>query len=257
MQPAHLSRDIAAVVDKLGLEQFILMGFGGLAHANIRYAADHPERVLALVFSSFSIEPDAWSRAIFSVLAEENWDLFLRSQLRPGLELRESEAALANLARTVNQNDYLKRFAIPSTTGLDDVLRRLKTPALVLHSRGRVQPTEESARKLAIRLPDARFVLIDGNAPLGDAEQGIAAIDDFIADIDRRASPARATHGLSPREVEVLRLIVAGKSNQQIADELVLSLNTVIRHVTHIYAKAGVANRAEAVDFAHRSGLAG
>jgi DNA-binding CsgD family transcriptional regulator len=61
--------------------------------------------------------------------------------------------------------------------------------------------------------------------------------------------------GLSAREVEVLRLIVQGKSNQQIADELVISYNTAIRHVTHIFSKTGAANRAEAVDYAHRKRL--
>ena len=45
-------------------------------------------------------------------------------------------------------------------------------------------------------------------------------------------------------------------TNQQIADELVISLNTVARHVSNILAKAGVANRAEAASYAHRSGLA-
>jgi DNA-binding NarL/FixJ family response regulator len=61
--------------------------------------------------------------------------------------------------------------------------------------------------------------------------------------------------GLSPREIEVLRLIAAGKSNPQIADELVISLNTVQRHVSNILAKTGLANRTEAASFATRNGL--
>lgn len=61
--------------------------------------------------------------------------------------------------------------------------------------------------------------------------------------------------GLTKREVEVLRLIASGRSNQQIADELVISLNTVIRHVSNIFAKTGVANRAEAATYASRHGL--
>jgi DNA-binding CsgD family transcriptional regulator len=62
--------------------------------------------------------------------------------------------------------------------------------------------------------------------------------------------------GLSEREVEVLRLLAAGKSNREIAEALFISPNTVIRHVSNIYAKAGVSSRAEAATFAHRSGLA-
>jgi DNA-binding CsgD family transcriptional regulator len=63
--------------------------------------------------------------------------------------------------------------------------------------------------------------------------------------------------GLSPREVEVLRLVAAGKSNQQIADALVISLNTVARHMGNIFAKLGAANRVEAASFAAKHGLLG
>jgi DNA-binding CsgD family transcriptional regulator len=62
-------------------------------------------------------------------------------------------------------------------------------------------------------------------------------------------------NGLSEREVEVLRLVAAGRTNRQIADELVISLNTVARHVSNIFAKTGVANRAEAASYAHSRGL--
>jgi DNA-binding CsgD family transcriptional regulator len=73
-------------------------------------------------------------------------------------------------------------------------------------------------------------------------------------------APARRPRlpgGLTAREAEVLRLIAAGRSNREIADELVISFNTVIRHVTHILVKTGAANRAEAAVFAARHGLAG
>jgi DNA-binding NarL/FixJ family response regulator len=61
--------------------------------------------------------------------------------------------------------------------------------------------------------------------------------------------------GLSPREVEVFRLVAAGKSNQQIADTLVISPNTVVRHTSSIFRKTGAANRVEAASFAARHGL--
>jgi DNA-binding NarL/FixJ family response regulator len=61
---------------------------------------------------------------------------------------------------------------------------------------------------------------------------------------------------LSSREAEVLRLLAAGRSNQQIADELVISLNTVRRHVSNIFDKTGAANRAQAAVYAKDHGLA-
>jgi DNA-binding CsgD family transcriptional regulator len=60
---------------------------------------------------------------------------------------------------------------------------------------------------------------------------------------------------LSEREVEVLRLIAAGRSNQQIAEDLMISPHTVVRHVSNIFAKAGVSNRVEAATYAQRHGL--
>ncbi len=62
--------------------------------------------------------------------------------------------------------------------------------------------------------------------------------------------------GLSRREVEVLRLLAAGKSNREIAEMLVLSEKTVVNHLTNVYAKTGADNRAAAAAFAIRNGLA-
>jgi putative nucleotidyltransferase with HDIG domain len=67
----------------------------------------------------------------------------------------------------------------------------------------------------------------------------------------RRTLPA----GLTPREVEVLRLLVRGLSNKEIASELVISRKTAGAHVEHIYAKLGVSNRARASLFAVKHGL--
>ena len=67
----------------------------------------------------------------------------------------------------------------------------------------------------------------------------------------RREFPA----GLTGREVEVLRLLVRGMSNKEIAEELVISRKTAGSHVEHIYAKLGVSNRARASLFAMKHGL--
>ena len=61
--------------------------------------------------------------------------------------------------------------------------------------------------------------------------------------------------GLTPREVEVLALVAAGRSNRQIAQALFISPKTASVHVSNILAKLGVAGRVEAAAIAHRLGL--
>jgi DNA-binding NarL/FixJ family response regulator len=83
---------------------------------------------------------------------------------------------------------------------------------------------------------------------------GLAAHFDapIITAVARVAYPDK----LSTREVEVLLLVARGRSNQQVADELVLSPKTVARHISNIFDKTGVSNRSAATAYAFEHGLA-
>ena len=72
-----------------------------------------------------------------------------------------------------------------------------------------------------------------------------------VPGVARRQGPA----GLTARELEVLRLVAEGRSNQQIAEALFISRKTASVHVSHILAKLGVHTRVEAAAAAHRLGL--
>jgi DNA-binding NarL/FixJ family response regulator len=73
--------------------------------------------------------------------------------------------------------------------------------------------------------------------------------------LNRKRGRGRGDHGLTSRELEVLRLIARGRSNREIATALVISERTVARHVQNIFAKLRVSSRASASVFAAEHGL--
>jgi DNA-binding NarL/FixJ family response regulator len=82
------------------------------------------------------------------------------------------------------------------------------------------------------------------------AEPDIAQLDE----LSRRAA-APATGGLTAREVQVLRLVAAGKTNRAIAGDLFLSEKTVARHVSNIFTKLGLSSRSAATAYAYQHDL--
>jgi DNA-binding NarL/FixJ family response regulator len=86
--------------------------------------------------------------------------------------------------------------------------------------------------------------------------QGGAALEAGVAArLLERLAESEPDSDLSAREIEVLRLLVAGASNKGIARQLCLSENTVKSHVSRIFTKLGVQSRAEAVAAALQRGL--
>ena len=88
--------------------------------------------------------------------------------------------------------------------------------------------------------------------------RGEAALDPAVQHhvVEALKAPEELPDGLTPREAEVLALIAEGLTNAEIAERLVVSAATVKTHVNHIFAKAGVRDRAQAVVYAYENGLA-
>jgi DNA-binding NarL/FixJ family response regulator len=105
-------------------------------------------------------------------------------------------------------------------------------------------------------------------AALGAAVRGEAAIDPAVqhhlVNTIARTAPLqwvppdsqRLPDELTPREAEVLALVAEGLSNAEIAERLTVSETTVKSHINHLYAKTGARDRAQAVAYAYRNGLA-
>jgi DNA-binding NarL/FixJ family response regulator len=121
----------------------------------------------------------------------------------------------------------------------------------------------------ALRAGASGFVLKDAPAAelvhavrvvaAGEALLAPSVTRRLIADYTTRGRPDRraaaALGELTPRETDVLRLIAHGRSNQEIAADLVLAEQTVKTHVSRVLAKLELRDRAQAVVFAYESGL--
>jgi DNA-binding NarL/FixJ family response regulator len=130
---------------------------------------------------------------------------------------------------------------LPGMSGLE-AIARFEAPVLVLTAYG---TDEDIDRALAA---GAKGYLLKG-APLDDIERAIAAVARGETVLDPRITSrvlARRQR-LTPREREVLRLVAAGKSNKEIAAALRITERTAKFHVTAIFNKLGVQNRAQAV----------
>jgi DNA-binding CsgD family transcriptional regulator len=134
-----------------------------------------------------------------------------------------------------------------------------------------LRPAAEQWRHLAAPYESARARELVGRACSGLGDEDSARLEleaarqtfarlgaaTDLARIEGRSGHDGASdqHELTKRELEVLRLLSAGETNREIAAGLVVSIRTVDRHVSNIYAKLGVSSRAAATSYAHQHGL--
>jgi DNA-binding CsgD family transcriptional regulator len=123
--------------------------------------------------------------------------------------------------------------------------------ALTLLALAELRAAQRKPADASTLLDDVRAICV----PL-DAKPTLNRVDAFAARLAAmKDAPPVYPAGLSVREVEVLRLLAAGKSNHEIADALFLSERTVNVHINHIYTKTRVDNRAAATAFAYEHDL--
>jgi DNA-binding CsgD family transcriptional regulator len=268
-------RDLEAVVERLDLNGFALYGGPLFCHVAVHYAARHAERLKAFILGD--VGPDvAMATTGLEELARRDWDLFLHT-MASAFSLEGAPREFAYWRQSLDQDDCLKMFRAGHRSSIRKLLPSVATPTLVLNTRRMSRDAPPSAladagRTIAALMPNARLILFDGFASYWysagpEPPPAVLAIAGFLEDLEqcdegaaawpsnRTSGQARAT-ALSAREIEVLRLVAQGKTNREIAGELVISERTVINHLSHIFIKTGAENRAGATAYAIRHGLA-
>jgi pimeloyl-ACP methyl ester carboxylesterase/DNA-binding CsgD family transcriptional regulator len=247
--------DLEAVADHAGFDRFALMGMAQGGPPAIAYAHRHPERVTRLLFygsyaGAIAGSPESAEEVdAFARLIKVGWG-------RPQHHFRRVFTSMMIPGATEEQMrwlDELQRVAASAETASKalrerakadcvDLLPALDVPTLVLHSRGDQMNEFESGRLLATRIRRARLVPLhsDNHIILGDEPAWRVFVDEVRLFLAPDGAPAQSADGLSPRERQVLAMVAEGRSNEEIATELYLSVRTVERHLQNSYGKLGM-----------------
>jgi pimeloyl-ACP methyl ester carboxylesterase len=257
---------LGALMEELELDRVSMFGSSCGGPTAIAYAARHPERVDRIVlYGSYVNGADLGSsdaRRATVDLVRTHWGLgsrVLADMFVPSAGAADKDSFAAFQRDAADAATAAALMELIWDTDVSESAIGLETPALVVHRRGDRAIRFKAGERLATLVPDADLVQLDGDAHppwYGDVDALARAIAPFLG-TSAPAAPAHTadTGELTPREREVLRLVAEGKSDADIARELVVSPHTVHRHVANILRKLGVHSRAAAAAQAARAGL--
>lgn len=269
-------RDLETVIDAAGVKRFALLCISQGTPVGITYAVRHPERVTHLVLHggyvhgrrTRSSDPMAVEEADAMLKLMEigwgrndpSWRQFFTSQFIPGgtpeqhewfNELQRVSTSPGNAVR------MLRRF---EDVDVSDLLPQVRCPTLVLHATRDMRVPFAEGRLIAGGIEQARL------APLDSANHLMVQSDpawprwqeevrEFLGTRSTPEDPRFAE--LTRRERELLELIAQGRDNAQIAAAMSLTDKTVRNHITSVFAKLEVENRAQAIVLARNAGYGG
>jgi pimeloyl-ACP methyl ester carboxylesterase/DNA-binding CsgD family transcriptional regulator len=256
--------DLEAVADAAGLDRFAMVGMSQGGPVGVAYAVRHPRRLSRLIlYGTYGRAMDhtdpqaAELEQTFRQMIKVGWarpdSTFRRvftNLLIPGAS-DEQAGWLDDLqARATSTENAVQARAGRMDADVRDLLPELTVPTLVVHARRDRMIDFALGRELAARIPGARLVSLDSDnhITLADEPAWPVFVDEVAAFLapDRVAAgtPAGALRSLTDRELDVLRLVGQGRDNAEVALALALSVRTVERHLSSIYAKLGLTGRA-------------
>jgi pimeloyl-ACP methyl ester carboxylesterase/DNA-binding CsgD family transcriptional regulator len=252
--------DLEAVVDAVGLDRFALLGVSQGAAIAVSYAVRHPEHISELVlYGGFARgrrlrgQREQDDAVIASIRAGWTRDDPTYRHLFSALFLpngtAEQKAWYEDLLRASTSADTaVQLFEARGWLDVRELAPEVGARTLVVHARDdRVVPVEEG-RLLAALIPEARLILLESSNHILLADESawhyfLSELQAFLGTGPVAAPPAVAPD-FSARELEVLELVAAGLANEEIGVRLTISVRTVERHLSNVYAKLGVSGKA-------------
>lgn len=262
-------RDLEAVVDALGLERFPLLALSQGGAVAISYAVRHPERVSHLILLGAyaggrrvpqQVEIAKGLLQMIRIGWEQDNPAFRQPftyLFIPGATDRQIQWFSDLMRVSTSAKHAQKMVRAFYTINVQPVAPLVRVPTLVMHAQNDALVPFEEGRLLAALIPGARFVPLQSQNHILLADESawqpfLTEVRDFLG----AGSPEAASFpDLTSREIEVLGLIAKGLDNTQIAGQLVISPLTVRNHITSIFSKLDVSNRAQAIVLARDAGL--
>lgn len=267
--------ELVEFLDHLGIERAVLLGKSLAGPTVLDFAARYPDRVAAvLMIGGYAKGPGLFNPkmvAAFPPLVRANWGMASKAlmdmfQPESTTEEREHLALVQRLSSDAETAAGLLEELYAAD--VEDRLPLITAPTLVFHYRDDRAIPFRGGQQVAERVPNARLVALVGTTHQPQTEAESRVVVDAMRDFIREHAPAAGVstderdvapppaEQLTARERQVLELVAAGLGNAAIAVELSVSVRTIERHLSNLYGKLGVQNRAQATGYAIRNGLA-
>jgi pimeloyl-ACP methyl ester carboxylesterase/DNA-binding CsgD family transcriptional regulator len=251
--------DFEAVIEAAGVERFTLLGISQGAAVAVAYAARHPDRIERIVLYGGYAQgrnrrgerqvAEALVAAIRAGWEDPNpaFRRLFTMRFLPEGSPEQMEWYDELQRRTTSTENAARLYEFWSDMELSEIAPRVEAETLVAHARGDAAVPFEQGRLLASLIPDARLLPLESanHLLLPDNPAWPVFLSEF-RDFTQATptAPPEPIEDLSAREIEVMRLVAQGLSNEEIASRLFLSVRTVERHLSNVYVKFRVSGKA-------------